>query len=92
MPTELQFGQDEYIDKILKHFNMSDCKPYSTPLEPKCTPADFENSELFEGSFRELIGSFLYVAEVTRPDILFTDKASFRRNLLLLPGLDSTGS
>ncbi|GBN73600.1 Copia protein [Araneus ventricosus] len=51
---------------------MSDYKPCSTPLEPKCTPADFANSELFEGPFRELIGSLLYLAVKTRPDILFS--------------------
>ncbi|GBM13453.1 Retrovirus-related Pol polyprotein from transposon TNT 1-94 [Araneus ventricosus] len=56
-PTELKPDQEAYIDKMLKRFNMSDCKPCSTPLEPKCTPADFINSELFEGPFRELIGS-----------------------------------
>ncbi|GBM10658.1 hypothetical protein AVEN_7930-1 [Araneus ventricosus] len=54
MPTELQPDQEEYIDKMLKRFNMSDCKSCSTPLEPKCTPAEFGNSEPFEGPFREL--------------------------------------
>ncbi|GBM84848.1 Retrovirus-related Pol polyprotein from transposon TNT 1-94 [Araneus ventricosus] len=62
-PTELKLDQ-EYIDKMLKSFNMSDCKPCSTPLEPKCTSADFANSEL--------IGSSLYLAVMTRPDILFS--------------------
>ncbi|GBO20169.1 Copia protein [Araneus ventricosus] len=71
-PTELKLDQEEYIDKMLKRFNMSDCKPCSTPLEPKCTSADFANSELFEGPFRELIGSLLYLAVTTRPDILFS--------------------
>ncbi|GBM86250.1 Retrovirus-related Pol polyprotein from transposon TNT 1-94 [Araneus ventricosus] len=71
-PTELKLDQEEYINKMLKHFNMSDCKPCSTPLEPKCTSADFANSELFEGPFCELIGSLLYLAVKTRPDILFS--------------------
>ncbi|GBL95410.1 Retrovirus-related Pol polyprotein from transposon TNT 1-94 [Araneus ventricosus] len=71
-PTELKLDQEEYIDKTLKHFNMSDCKPCSTPLEPKCTSADFANSELFEGPSRELIGSLLYLAVTIRPDILFS--------------------
>ncbi|GBM12862.1 Retrovirus-related Pol polyprotein from transposon TNT 1-94 [Araneus ventricosus] len=31
-PTELKLDQEEYIDKMLKHFIMSDCKPCSTPL------------------------------------------------------------
>ncbi|GBO14045.1 hypothetical protein AVEN_157310-1 [Araneus ventricosus] len=75
-PTELNLDQEEYIDKILKRFNMSSCKPCSTPLESKCTSADFANSELFEGPFRELIGSLLYLAVTTRPDILFFSELS----------------
>ncbi|GBN78930.1 hypothetical protein AVEN_258703-1 [Araneus ventricosus] len=51
---------------------MSECKSCSTPLEPKCTQADFTNSELFKGPFRELIGPLLYQAVTTRRDILFT--------------------
>ncbi|GBL79956.1 hypothetical protein AVEN_28993-1 [Araneus ventricosus] len=31
-PTELKLDQKEYIDKMLKYFNMPDCKPCSTPL------------------------------------------------------------
>ncbi|GBN64329.1 hypothetical protein AVEN_248343-1 [Araneus ventricosus] len=71
-PTELQFDEEEYIDKISKRFIMSDCKSCSTPLEPKCTPAEFADSERFEGPFRELIGSLLYLSVTTRPDILFS--------------------
>ncbi|GBN11115.1 hypothetical protein AVEN_248402-1 [Araneus ventricosus] len=57
--TELQLDQEEFIDKMLIRFNTSDCKPCSTLQELKCTPADFANSELFEGPFREPIGSLL---------------------------------
>ncbi|GBL99182.1 Retrovirus-related Pol polyprotein from transposon TNT 1-94 [Araneus ventricosus] len=70
-PTELQLDQEKIIDKMSKRFNIIGFKPYSTPLEPKCTPADFANSELFEGPFRELIGSLLYLAVTTTLDILF---------------------
>ncbi|GBN80091.1 Copia protein [Araneus ventricosus] len=56
---------------MLKRINISDCKPCSTPLEPKCNAGDFANSELFEGPFCEFIGSLLYLVATTRPDILF---------------------
>ncbi|GBN29683.1 Retrovirus-related Pol polyprotein from transposon TNT 1-94 [Araneus ventricosus] len=72
-PTELKLDQEEYIDKMLKHFNMSDCKPCSTPLESKCTSADFANSELFEGPFRELIGSLLYLAVTKTRHFIFSE-------------------
>ncbi|GBL85669.1 hypothetical protein AVEN_273772-1 [Araneus ventricosus] len=90
----MKLDQEEYIDKMLKRFNMSDCKPCSTPLEPKCTLADFANSELFEGPFRELIGSLLCLAVTTRPGILFSVNclSQLQEKLLLLRGLDSKGS
>lgn len=71
-PTELSLDQSDYILKLLKSFNMSDCKPCSTPLEPKSTAADFANGSNFEGPYRELVGSLMYLAITSRPDILFS--------------------
>lgn len=68
--------QSHYVDVILERFNMLDCNPASTPLDPKvnlipaipttntASPADF--------SFQVLIGSLMYAAIGTRPDIAFT--------------------
>lgn len=68
----IQLHQRGYINDILSRFGMSECKPAFTPLE--------SNAELNSASeiarqtdrnlpFRELMGSLMYLAVATRPDI-----------------------
>ena len=65
----LDLHQSHYIEKILTKFNMSDCKPASTPEEVGAVK--FDNAELLteEYPFKELVGSLLYLVTCTRPDI-----------------------
>ncbi|EGD83534.1 hypothetical protein PTSG_12133 [Salpingoeca rosetta] len=63
-------SQEHYLRSVLETFGMADCKPVGTPL---CTgyvdkPADKEEP-LPDVPFRELLGSLLYAATMTRPDI-----------------------
>ncbi|EGD77676.1 hypothetical protein PTSG_12790 [Salpingoeca rosetta] len=63
-------SQEHYLRNVLETFGMADCKPVGTPL---CTgyvdkPADKEEP-LPDVPFRELLGSLLYAATMTRPDI-----------------------
>ena len=65
--------QSGYIKSILSYFNMSDCKPISTPMEVKSslpslleTPATASNIP-----YRQAIGKLIYAASGTRPDIAF---------------------
>lgn len=64
-------SQTGYINEILHKFNMSSCKPVSTPLVPGSkfndNAEEAENAEKFP--YRELIGSLMYAAIGTRPDI-----------------------
>lgn len=64
----ISINQTEYTNKVLKRFNMSDCKKVSTPLECKLK---LEKSEITSNElpYRELIGSLMYLAVCSRPDI-----------------------
>lgn len=63
---------------MLMHFGMSDCHPISTPLDSNqkisaemCPKNEVEKQEMAKYPYREAIGSLLYLAQVTRPDINF---------------------
>ncbi|GBN90491.1 Copia protein [Araneus ventricosus] len=67
----LFLDQESYILRLLKKYKMLDCNPNSIPIETKATAATFEKGNHFNGPYRELVGSLLYLAYVSRPDILF---------------------
>ncbi|GJQ79430.1 hypothetical protein Trydic_g16289 [Trypoxylus dichotomus] len=65
--------QSSYIKEILKHFEMTDCKPISTPMEADLRlvkPSDNRLEEL-KLPYRELVGTLTYLAVSTRPEISF---------------------
>jgi len=79
---DLEFGRSgenitlcqRYIKNILDRFNMSECKPVSTPMEveAKLTKSESrEEEDVKRLPYRELIGSLMYLAVGTRPDIMF---------------------
>ena len=68
--------QTKYIKDVLARFGMQDCKPASVPLDPGSvfTTADApqsegERAEMRGLPYRGLVGSLLYCAVATRPDI-----------------------
>jgi hypothetical protein len=74
----ISFSQSSYIDKIIARFGLQDAKPLSTPLDPHhhlsisqspSTPHQFE--AMRNVPYREAIGSLMYAALGTRPDIAF---------------------
>ena len=70
----LKISQAQYIENLLAKYNMTDCKPVSTPMD---LSADLDNvPELpSDSSLRELyaslIGALMFLAIATRPDIIF---------------------
>ena len=63
----VKMNQKGYITKVLERFEMSNCKPRSTPAEQKLefdgeTPVDPRR-------YREAVGSLVYAMICTRPDI-----------------------
>lgn len=68
----LEINQEEYIDEVLQRFGMSDCKPVGTPAEgylERCPNGEVSRD------YMSLVGSLLYAAMVTRPDISFAVQA-----------------
>ena len=68
----LKILQSTYIDKILAPFNMADVNPVSTPLSKSVKLEDTKeqaNNPIIP--YAKAIGSLMYVAIQTRPDISF---------------------
>lgn len=73
----IKISQKRYIQDMLKRFGMEKCNPLSTPLEQNLNIAEIEleakntKSTEIDKPYRELVGSLIYLANATRPDIAF---------------------
>jgi hypothetical protein len=67
--------QDAYISKILKKYGVQNCKPVVTPMEVGTlntmvtNPGEATKAEILD--YQSKIGSLIYLATHTRPDIAF---------------------
>lgn len=83
----ISIDQHKYIREVLERFNMSDCNPVSTPadcnakLTKDMAPTTASEKEEMSGvPYQEVVGSLLYAALVTRPDIQFAVNTVSRFN------------
>lgn len=69
----LKLDQSEYIKRLLHRFGMTECKPVKTPISLNCKLVKPEKATLDDNryNYRQLIGSLMYLAVCTRPDIAF---------------------
>jgi Reverse transcriptase (RNA-dependent DNA polymerase) len=74
----VNISQTALIDRIISQFNMSEAFPISTPIEPglrlsrSMSPATpEEKATVADLPYRSLVGSLMYIAIGTRPDISF---------------------
>lgn len=79
----ITLGHKQYIENLLRQWNKSSCKSLSTPLEAnyqiKC---DSDNcKKVDEKNYQSLIGSLMYLAITTRPDILHSVAKLAQRNV-----------
>jgi len=74
----ISLSQSAYVDSILSHFSLTDAKSYPTPMVPsvfysKCdspsSPSDI--AHMCKVPYRKAIGSLMYAAVATHPDIAF---------------------
>ncbi|XP_074108551.1 uncharacterized protein LOC141533529 isoform X1 [Cotesia typhae] len=88
-------NQSSYIESILDRFKMTDCNPQNTPMVTRQAEnrskrrklEELESSECEQSSitrkapYREAIGSLMYLANGTRPDISFAVHYLARKQL-----------
>lgn len=65
-------NQSKYIDDVLKKFYMTDCKPIGTPMDPKVKLNEPTLNETVNKPYQSLIGSLMFLAVGTRPDIAYS--------------------
>ena len=64
--------QSHYVEKILDRFGYSDCKPSPTPYDPSVLIRKNEGETKDQLRYSQIIGSLMYLASATRPDISFS--------------------
>ena len=74
----LSLSQHSYIDAIITKFNFDDLKPSAIPMDPSAplsksqSPSKIEDiTKMKNVPYREAVGSLMYAAMGTRPDIAF---------------------
>ena len=73
---KLTLSQSEYIEKVLKRFNMQNAKPVSIPLashfklsKEACPKTREEIAHMSKVPYASAVGSLMYAMVCTRPDI-----------------------
>ena len=70
-PDEVYLGQGKYVIKMLKRFDMMDCKPMTTLMITNLKRLrSFESSPMDTSRYSQLIGSLMYLVN-TLPNICF---------------------
>lgn len=69
--NSIQIHQQKYALEILDKFGMIDCKPAATPADTNLYLRNDKDDSVEQYPYRELIGSLMYLAIGTRPDIAF---------------------
>ena len=74
----IKLSQRQYIVTMLDRFGMSDCKPISTPMDPglsftsSMSPVSPEDKAAMQSiPYLSAVGSLIYLATTTRPDISY---------------------
>jgi Reverse transcriptase (RNA-dependent DNA polymerase) len=75
----VKLSQTHYIDKLLSKYGLQDANPLSTPMDTTIklddheeAPEEEKTSSLSKFGYANLIGSLMYLAIATRPDIAYS--------------------
>ena len=71
--NKITLDQETYIESVIGKFSMHDSNPSKTPAENNLRLVKASESEALvdERLYRSLVGSLLYIAKQTRPDIVW---------------------
>ena len=69
----IKIHQEQYITEILERFGLENCNPVKTPIEVSSTLMKANDDEdLYDQKlYQSIIGSLMYAATATRPDIAY---------------------
>ena len=74
----LSISQSQFISNLVHEHGLGDSKPVSTPLNPgtrlstsMCPQNDAEAQEMQQHPYISVVGSLMYLAVTTRPDIAY---------------------
>ena len=74
----IKLDQEIYIESILKRFNMDKCKPVAVPMnnsekltKEESPKSNNETAAMKDVPYQEAVGCLMYLAQSTRPDILY---------------------
>ena len=78
--------QSHYVEKVLSRFGYIDSKPSPTPYDPSVTLRKNKKKTRDQLRYSQVIGSLMYLASATRPDISFA--VSKLSRFMSNPGID----
>ena len=71
-----QLIQAGYAERVLRVFNMWDCNPVATPMDPNVRLSKLDCPEvvdpLLHHKYRSIVGCLSYLVNMTRPDLAFS--------------------
>lgn len=78
----IKLSQTQYIKDMLRRFGMDDCKPVSVPLDAGYQVVCNDNcKKVDQQQYQSMIGTLMYLAITTRPDILHSMSKLAQRNM-----------
>ena len=63
--------QSHYVENVLSRFGFSDCQPTPTPYDPSVLLRKNQRITRDQLRYSQIIGSLMYLASATRPNISF---------------------
>jgi hypothetical protein len=63
--------QSHYVEKVLSRFGYSECEPAPTPYDPSKLLKKNRRISRDQLRYSQIIGSLMYLASATRPDVSF---------------------